>query len=358
MQNKSIRDHSMATDSWLITGGCGFIGVNLVRALIESRLAKTIRILDNLSCGKQEDLESVLIEFDDFKKTVNCQKITYNLKNNNYSSVELVVEDIRNKEAVEKVTSGIDLVVHLAANTGVAPSVTDPVLDMESNVVGTFNLLEASRKSNVKCFIFASSGAPIGETEPPIHEEKAPRPVSPYGASKLAGEGYCSAYYRTFGLKTVVLRFGNVYGPRSKHKNSVVAKFFRQALSGKPLEIYGDGKQTRDFIYIDDLINAIILAEKSDAGGEVFQIATSRETTINEIADEIKSLIENETGKEITVSYGNLRRGDVRRNYSNISKAKKTLGWEPKFNLGTGLRHSFEYFRNHSFVSKTAEEGM
>ena len=140
------------------------------------------------------------------------------------------------------------------------PSVENPRLDMECNVIGTLNMLEGARMHKVKRFIFASSGAPIGECEPPIHEEMAPHPVSPYGASKLAGEGYCSAYFRTFDVETIALRFGNVYGPGSGHKNSVVAKFIRQAMQGETLEIYGDGKQTRDFIYIDDLIQAICLA--------------------------------------------------------------------------------------------------
>ena len=133
----------------------------------------------------------------------------------------------------------------------------------------------------MKRFVFASSGAPVGEVKLPIHEELAPHPVSPYGASKLAGEGYCSAYYRTYGLETVALRFGNVYGPGSTHKGSVVAKFIRQALAGETLEIYGDGTQTRDFIYVDDLIKAIWQASRvPNIGGEESQIATNRETTL------------------------------------------------------------------------------
>ena len=149
------------------------------------------------------------------------------------NQVELIVGDIRDADKTLKVCKGIDVIVHLAANTGVGPSVEDPRTDMEANIIGTFNMLDAARQNKVKKFIFASSGAPIGECEPPIHEELAPHPVSPYGASKLAGEGYCSAYYRTFDVSTVALRFGNVYGPGSSHKSSVLAKFIRQALSGK-----------------------------------------------------------------------------------------------------------------------------
>lgn len=344
--------------NWLITGGCGFIGSNLTKRLVKDKMAGTIRILDNLCVGSKEDLEMVLSEFGNFREeNIEGGGYKYHCEEYGYPVIELRIGDVCNQEAVEKAVEVVDTVVHLAANTGVAPSVANPTLDMESNVVGTFNLLEACRKSNVKQFIFASSSAPIGEAEPPIHEEKAPRPVSPYGASKLAGEGYCSAYYRTFGIKTVSLRFGNVYGPLSKNKNSVVAKFIKQALNGETLEIYGDGNQTRDFIYIDDLIQAIILSINLNPSphnhllptpkpwGEVFQIATFKETTVNEIAEKIKLIVKKETGKDIDVVYGKPRTGDTKRNYSDISKAKKILGYEPRFDLDTGLIHTFEYFR-------------
>ncbi len=329
----------------LITGGCGFIGINLVNTFIKDKLVKTVRILDNLSVGTREDLELVLKGFGSFSNVCTGNVIKYNFENNSYPTIELCIGDIRNKEVVENATKRVELIIHLAANTGVNPSVENPLLDMESNVIGTFNLLEASRKFNIKRFVFASSGAAIGETEPPIHEEKVPRPLSPYGASKLAGEGYCSAYCRTFGIKTVSLRFGNVYGPLSGHKNSVVAKFIKKALNGETLEIYGDGNQTRDFIFIDDLIQAIKLATKTDVGGEVFQIATHKETTVNELADKIKVVVENETGKKVDVIYSKPRPGDIRRNYSDISKARKILKYEPRYDIDKGLKHTFEYFK-------------
>ncbi len=331
--------------NWLITGGCGFIGINLVKTLIKDKLVKTVRILDNLSVGTREDLELVLKGFGSFSNVCIGNVIKYNFENNSYPTIELYIGDIRNKEVVEKATKRVELIIHLAANTGVSPSVENPLLDMESNVIGTFNLLEASKRCNIKRFVFASSGASIGETEPPIHEEKVPRPLSPYGASKIAGEGYCSAYCRTFGIKTVSLRFGNVYGPLSKHKNSVVAKFIKKALNGETLEIYGDGNQTRDFIFIDDLIQAIKLATKTDVGGEVFQIATHKETTINELAEKIKVVVENETGKKVDVIYSKPRLGDIRRNYSDISKARKILKYEPRYDIDKGLKHTFEYFK-------------
>jgi dTDP-4-dehydrorhamnose reductase len=197
-----------------------------------------------------------------------------------------------------------------------------------SNVIGTLNYLEAARHNGVGRFVFASSGGTtIGEAEPPIHEEMVPHPVSPYGASKLAGEGYCSAYYRTFGIDTVALRFGNVYGPLSGHKNSVVARFIKRATSGEVLEIYGDGTQTRDFVFVGDLISAIRLAATVDGvGGEVFQIATSAETTVQELTQKLLPALAAAGVKDVEVRNTEERRGEVRRNYADTSKAERMLG--------------------------------
>lgn len=325
-----------ALKQWLITGGCGFIGTNLIDKLMKEPSGYKIRVLDNLLVGTRKDLSEVcdFVETDmpDISDRTICPE------------VELVVGDIKDYETCLKCCKGVDVIVHLAANTGVGPSVKNPRKDMESNIQGTFNMLEAARLNHVKRFIFASSGAPIGECEPPIHEEIAPHPVSPYGASKLAGEGYCSAYFRTFGLETIALRFGNVYGPRSNNKNSVVAKFIKRALDGETLEIYGDGNQTRDFIFVDDLTNAIMLSTQADTGGEVFQIATYRETSVNEIAMAIKALIESVTQQPVKVIHGSARLGDVRRNFSDIAKARDKLGFLPAFDLETGLEATLQYF--------------
>lgn len=330
--------------NYLITGGCGFIGTSLIIRLLGENPKTKIRVLDNLSVGTKEDLAEVCNFVEMNVSHLKSQHSSCSGNLSDHPGVELIIGDVRDYDACSKCCRGIHSIVHLAANTGVGPSVENPRLDMEANVIGTFSMLEAARRNNVGKFIFASSGAPIGEVDPPIHEEKVPRPVSPYGASKLAGEGYCSAYYRTFGIKTISLRFGNVYGPLSKHKNSVVAKFIKQALKGETLEIYGDGKQTRDFIYIDDLVEAIILASKAEIGGEVFQIATYKETTVNEISRIVKELVEGETGKKVNIVFGNHRPGDVKRNFSDISKAKKILGFEPRYDLMTGLRKTFESF--------------
>lgn len=320
--------------NWLITGGCGFIGANLVGHILRISPRSNIRVIDNLSVGKEEDLREVC----------KFRKIKSSEIKGEPEGVELLVGDVKDYGKTLVAAKGIDITVHLAANTGVAPSVEDPRADMEANVIGTFNMLESARANAVKKFIFASSGAPIGEVEPPIHEEKAPKPVSPYGASKLAGEGYCSAYFRTFRLKTISLRFGNVYGPRSKHKSSVVAKFFKSALKGEPLEIYGGGRQTRDFLYIDDLINAVLLSAGADVGGEVFQIATYMETSVNEIAEKVREIIMRHIGKEVSILHGKPRPGDVMRNYSDIRKAEKVLGFKPEYDLAAGMEKTFAYF--------------
>lgn len=319
---------------WLITGGCGFIGTSLIRRLQKDNPAPDIRVFDNLSVGRPEDLSAVTA----FERKP-LSSITAAPE-----GVELVEGDIRDYESCVAACRGVDIIVHLAANTGVGPSVDDPRLDMQSNVVGVFNMLEAARQVGVGRFVFASSGAPVGEVDPPIHENKAPKPVSPYGASKLAGEGYCSAYARTFGIKTVALRFGNVYGTLSAHKSSVVAKFFKQALAGETLEIYGDGTQTRDFLYIDDLVRAILCAAVTGVGGEIFQIATHRETTVNEITSMIKEIVQDGTGKEVSLFHSHERLGDVKRNFSDITKAREVLGWEPEFDLRAGLMETFRYF--------------
>lgn len=367
---------SVLSTRLLITGGCGFIGKNFMDFMLK-RGFTNFRILDNLSVGSIEDIESVISEHGTFKKNKVNSTITYTLSHEQSASnrilIELQIGDIRNIDDCCLSTKNVKAVVHLAAQSGVPVSVENPLFDCEMNVIGTINMLEACRKNRVDEFIFASSGAPLGEVEPPIHEEKVPRPVSPYGASKLAGEAYCSAYYKTFGIKTIALRFGNVYGPRSKHKTSVVAKFFRRAIEGLPLEIYGDGAQTRDFIFIEDLCNAIYLSLKAVAlspqsseqvsqtsvlspqssllspinvAGEIFQIATFRETTVSEIAEKIKTLVERENGKTVAIIHSEKRIGDVLRNYSDITKAKNLLGFSPEISLDEGIKSVYKWFLN------------
>ena len=356
--------HNPFPSSWLITGGAGFIGCNLIRRLVAEGVPY-IRVLDNLSVGSRDDLKRVCafneVDFSSLqipvvevggRTSVDGEKpseavIVDGLSHNSSSLIELVVADIRDRAACLYAAKDMEVIVHLAANTGVAPSVENPRLDMETNVIGTLNMLEAARQNRTKRFVFASSGAPVGECEPPIHEELAPHPVSPYGASKLAGEGYCSAYYRTFGVETVCLRFGNVYGPLSSHKSSVIAKFIRQALASEVCEIYGDGNQTRDFIYVDDLFDAILKAAKIPVAGETFQIATNEERTISQVAAMLADRLEH-SGNMMKLEYGASRAGDVKRNFSNTAKAMKLLGWTAKTTLDSGLGQTIEWFlRSH-----------
>jgi UDP-glucose 4-epimerase len=316
----------------LITGGCGFIGTTLILKLLQINPDIHIRVLDNFIAGTPKDLAEVTA-FTKVSATAHaCRK-----------GVVLIQGDIRDKEVVLACAEGVDCIVHLAANTGVPQSVENPVLDMECNVIGTVNMLEAARLKGVKKFIFASSGAPTGEVEPPIHEELPPHPISPYGASKLAGEGYCSAYYRTFEVDTVCLRFGNVYGPRSTKKSSVVAKFLRQALAGKSCVIYGDGAQTRDFLYVDDLVKAIFLSIDKDVGGETFQIATGIERTVCEVAGILSTALA-KRGVRMKISYDVPRLGDVKRNFADTSKARRILGWMPTMDLDHGIEKTIDYF--------------
>ena len=328
--------------NWLITGGCGFIGTALIRSLKQEG-AHGIRVVDNLTVGDRDDLETAA----DFveKPSESPGPIDPD------GPVELVVGDITDADLALRAVEGADAIVHLAANTGVLPSIEDPRADCRSNVFGTLNYLEAARHGGVSRFVFASSGGTvIGEAEPPIHEEMVPHPVAPYGASKLAGEGYCSAYFQTFGVQSVALRFGNVYGPLSGHKNSVVARFIKRANNGEILEIYGDGNQTRDYIFIEDLVRAIKLAATTEGvGGETFQIATSAETTVRELVDKLLPALASVGVEVVEVRNAeDLGRRGVSRNFADTSKAKRLLGWQAETGLDEGLRLTVEWFMEKS----------
>lgn len=303
---------SAAPSPILVTGGAGFIGANLVRLLL--RQGYQVTVLDNLSTGRREYLEGLPLRF--------------------------VQGDILDAGLVSRLAREHEAIIHLAAQTGVPASLADPRRDCEVNVLGTLNLLEALRAKGRGRFIFASSNAPLGRQAPPATEDKAPLPISPYGASKLAGEAYCLAYHGAWGLGTVALRFGNVYGPFSAHKESVVARFCKDLLNKGTLTIDGDGRQTRDFIYVDDLCRAILLALASHVGGEVFQIATGVETTILELADAVRRA----AGLLATLKHGPPRQGDIYQNYSAIAKARAVLGWEPQVSLADGLRETWRWF--------------
>lgn len=321
----------------LITGGCGFIGTNLVMHLIKSGCK--VRILDNL-------LTNSIVWQEGRKTNITHEPVL--------STVDLMVGDIRDSGVVEKAVDGIDAVVHLAAHTGVVDSLKNPKEHWDTNVNGTLNILEACRYAGVRKFILASSNAAVGDQTPPIDELKVPQPMSPYGASKLAGEALCSAYYHSFGLNTTCLRFANCYGPYSEHKSGVIPRYMSWVNKGEPLIIYGDGNQTRDFIHVHDICKAIRLALiTSDSGlqsGEsnVFQIASGTETSINELVEIIKEIYAGSriTGlnSQIFTSYKPKRKGEIERNYSDITKAKKILGFKPEFKLRDGLQGLYKLY--------------
>ena len=324
--------------NWLITGGCGFIGTALIRTLKEEG-NPGIRVVDNLTVGDRDDLATAA----DFVEKSSEEPGPMDPD----GPVELVVGDITDGELALRAAEGADAIVHLAARTGVLPSVEDPRGDCWANVFGTLNFLEAARHNGVGRFVFASSGGTvIGDVEPPINEEMAPRPTAPYGASKLAGEGYCSAYFQTFGIQTVALRFGNVYGPGSIHKKgNAVPRFIQRAKDGEALEVYGDGAQTRDYVFIEDLVRAIKLsATTENVGGETFQIATNAETTVLELIDKLIPALAEAGIKDVEVRNTEARRGEVRRNFADTSKAKRLLGWQPEMDLDEGLRQTVAWF--------------
>ena len=328
----------MSIEKILITGGCGFIGRNLIHSLMQENPSLKVRVLDNLSVGSREELTRVT-RFKDKRQDFGTWE----------EGVCLAEGDILDKSFSLKALLGADAVVHLAANTGVIPSIENPEMDCQANVVGTVNLLESCRFNRVRRFIMASSGAPLGSQQPPIHEEMNPRPISPYGASKLAGEAYCSAYFGSYGLDTVCLRFGNVYGPWAENKSSVVAKFAKQILNQEDLVIYGDGTQTRDFIHTADLCDAIRKALFTDGiGGQVFQIATHKEHTVLEVAEGLNEAFYSRLGHRSRITYEARRDGEVQRNFSNIDKAKKVLKWSPQIGFEEGLRMVVDWFLERS----------
>lgn len=305
----------------LITGGCGFIGANLVKFLAGKNYP--IKVLDNLSAGNKKYLDDMRLS----------------------SFPELIIGDITDKNAVTEAVTGTEAVIHLAAHASVEESLQNPREMWEVNVNGTLNLLEACRQNEVTRFIFASSSAVQGD--PALFDQsKILQPLSPYGASKLAGEALCSAYYYSYGVKTIALRFANAYGPCSEHKPSVTTRFIQWARENKPLIIYGDGNQARDFVHASDICQAIYLSLVAldsevpvhESFGGVLQIASGEETTINHLVQLIMKL----AGKELAIVHQPERKGEIKRDHPDITNARTLLGFEPKIKLEKGLRDLWE----------------
>jgi len=321
--------------NWLITGGCGFIGVNVIERILKDDPNAYIRVIDNLVSGRKDMLARVC-KFTEPSSLLNTSK----------GKVHLYVVNIQDYAAAMSACQNIDVVVHLAANTGVPVSVKYPIEDCKSNVLGTLNYLEGARRGGAKTFIFASTSASSGGYTPPFHEKLFPRPIAPYGASKCAGEAYCHVYKAVYDLNTVALRFSNVYGPYSTNKREqLIPNFILGAMEGHVVEIFGDGSQTRDYCYVNDLMDAIMLSidKAENIGGNVIQVATNVETSVQEVTDIIADKL-SEYNISMDVKYVDERLGDLQRNCSDISKAKKLLGWSYKTNIGDGIDKTIKWF--------------
>lgn len=301
-------------DKILITGGRGFVGVNLVEAMSPSR---EVRVLDNLQRASPTGwLEGAA----DFRKA-----------------------DILEPVALTTAFSKVVNVVHLASYGSVVESVADPTSNLVVNVQGTLNVLRAAVDAGVRRLVFASTGgALIGDATPPVDECSLPKPISPYGASKLCGEAYCHAFAESYGLQAVCLRFGNVYGPHSAHKKGAVTTFMKALLKDEPIVIYGDGSASRDYIHVEDLCSGIVTAlDAQVAGGEVFHLASGRETTVLELANILREI----AGKpNHPIQFKPARRGEVARNFADYRKAREALGFEPEWRLEDGLAATWQWF--------------
>ncbi|MBO0806075.1 MAG: NAD-dependent epimerase/dehydratase family protein [Nocardiopsaceae bacterium] len=310
-----------AFEGVLVTGGAGFVGATLVRRLVAS--GYRVRVIDNLTTGDAAHLEGV--------------------------DAELVRGDIRSAPDLDSALAGMDSIIHLAAAGSVVGSVQDPAMNFDVNVNGTFQVLDAARRAGVARTVLASTGgALIGDAEPPVSERSLPKPISPYGASKLAGEGYAHAFAKTYGIRTAAIRFGNVYGPWCARKRGVLNVFFESIHDDRPLVIYGDGTSSRDYVHVEDISSALQLALEAEnlPGGSVLHAASGAETSITELAD----LCRRAAGvPDHPVEFRPKRAGEVGRNFASYDLAHELLGYTPTVKREDGIPRLWEWFRTHVF---------
>lgn len=305
---------------WLVTGGAGFIGSHLVEALVAR--GERVRVLDNFSTGRWENLSAVR------------------------DRIEVIEGDIRDPLAVRQAMDGVERVAHLAAVVSVERSLQSPQETMEVNVGGTLNLLEAARQAGVSRFLFASSAAIYGDhAELPLREDLPPRPLSPYAASKVAGEALCHAYRAAYGLPTVVLRFFNIYGPRQDPQSpysGVISLFVGRMSRGMPPVVYGDGLQTRDFVYVGDVVAALERAgEREEAIGAVINVARGEQTSLLGLVARLNHVL----GTALAPEFAPPRVGDIRHSAGDPARARAILGWEPGVGLDEGLARLLDFGR-------------
>ena len=307
----------------LVTGGGGFIGSNLVDRLLHD--GYTVRVLDNFATGRRENLEASL------------------------DAIELIEGDLQSYERVHNAIRDCELVFHLGALPSVPRSIQDPLTSNAVNITGTLNVLLAARDAGVRRVVYASSSSVYGASEDlPKREDHHPLPIAPYAVSKLAGEGHCRSFWHVYGLETVALRYFNVFGPRqdpTSQYSAVIPMFITAFLDDQRPTIYGDGEQSRDFTYIENVLEATLLAAQVDGfAGETFNVASGKRISLNTLIAELREL----TGKEIEPIYTDPRPGDVPHSLADISKVRDALGYEPRTDALEGLRQVFTWYETRS----------
>ena len=305
---------------YVVTGGGGFIGSHIVEELI--RRGETIRVIDDFSTGKRENVSA-------FK-----------------THAEIIEADISEAKNLADLFRGAEYVIHQAAIPSVPKSILDPMKSHRANVNGTLNVLIACREAGVKRVVYASSSSLYGDSPTlPKHEAMMPNPLSPYGAQKLFGEMYCRVFTKAYGLETVSLRYFNVFGPRqdsTSQYSGVLALFIPAVLQDRQPTIYGDGSQSRDFTYVQNVVEANLLACKAPgAAGQAFNIACGDRITVNSMLQQINSIV----GKSISPIYAEPRAGDIKHSQADISQAKDLIGYEPRMSFVEGLRRTIEWYR-------------
>ncbi|MER3445990.1 MAG: LPS biosynthesis protein WbpP [Candidatus Dadabacteria bacterium] len=315
---------------FLVTGGAGFIGSHIVEELLKR--GTRVRVLDNFETGKRENLRFPNLPNDTVDR-----------------SLELIEGDIRNLDVCREACDGMDYVLHQAALTSVPKSVNYPGVTNEVNVNGTLNVLLAAKEKGIKRVVYASSSSIYGKSDRlPLQEDQKPSPISPYAVSKLAGEYYCAVFSKIYGLETISLRYFNVFGPRQDPQSkyaAVIPKFIQAALKGEPLEIHGDGLQTRDFTYVDNVVEANLLAIKiPNTNGEVVNIACGKRYSILDLVNGISEIL----GKELRTYRIEQRTADVRHSLADTSLATRLLGYGVKVDFIEGLTKTIAYFNRNS----------